>query len=146
VTVTTPATVTNPPWPTEIDIVFATGSKRLLLSLQSRLLWSIFHGAFENVHSSLVFENAFPNAIAIPSVVRRSLVASAEVHEMVGGHYNNSAACVHQRLLSNDNYQASMLRLVSTKLYHIKYEWARLIIISAACTHFHLSIGCQGPL
>jgi hypothetical protein len=107
------ATVTHPTWPTETDIVYVNGTNKAKLSLQSSLLRAIFHIAFDKVRYELLFDHAFPNAITIPKVVRRSLVAAAEARTFVNGEYSASAACVHQRLLSDDDYQDKMTRLVS---------------------------------
>jgi hypothetical protein len=108
------ATVTQPIWLTETDLVYVTGTNKVKLSLQSRLLQAIFKDAFENVRRDLLFEHAFPDAVAIPAVVRKALVSAAEANTFCDGRYNASAAAVHQRLLSHDDYQAKMIRLVSS--------------------------------
>jgi hypothetical protein len=109
---TTIATVTQPTWPVETDIVLS-GTNKVKLSVQSHLLQGIFHGAFEIVRCDLIFEHAFPHAVAIPAVVRKALVRATEIHTTLDGHYNPSVACVHQRILSDDDYQAKMIHLVS---------------------------------
>ncbi|KAN0111331.1 hypothetical protein V8E52_008606 [Russula decolorans] len=108
-------TVTQPIWPTETDLVYVTGTNKVKLSLQSRLLQAIFKDAFENVCHDLLFEHAFPDAVAIPAVVRKALVSAAEANMFCDGRYNASAATVHQRLLSHDDYQAKMIRLGGVK-------------------------------
>jgi hypothetical protein len=105
---------TQPTWPIETELVYITGTNRVKLGLQSRLLQTIFHDAFENIRRDLLFEHAFPDAIAIPTVVRKALVSAAEMNMFRHGHYNPSAAAVHQRLLSHPDYEAQMIRLVST--------------------------------
>jgi hypothetical protein len=111
---TTLATVTHPTWPVEIDIVYVAGTTKVKLSIQSRPLQEIFHKAFENVRSGLLFVNAFPDAAQLPGVVLRALLDAADGLRIVRGQYNASAACVHQRLLSDEDYQAKMIRLVSS--------------------------------
>ncbi|KAN0102412.1 hypothetical protein V8E52_011970 [Russula decolorans] len=110
------ATVTQPIWPTETDLVYVTGTNKVKLSLQSRLLQAIFKDAFENVRRDLLFEHAFPDAVAIPAVVRKVLVSAAEANTFCDGRYNASAAAVHQRLLSHDDYQAKMIRLPRARI------------------------------
>jgi len=110
------ATVTQPIWPTETDLVYVTGTNKVKLSLQSRLLQAIFKDAFENVRRDLLFEHAFPDAVAIPAVVRKALVSAAEANTFCDGRYNASAAAVHQRLLSHDDYQAKMIRLPRARI------------------------------
>jgi hypothetical protein len=105
------ATMTHPTWPIETNIVYVNNKAKL--SLQSSLLRAIFHVAFDKVRYELLFDHAFPNAITIPQVVQRSLTAAAEARTFVNGEYSASAACVHQRLLSDDDYQDKMTRLVS---------------------------------
>ncbi|KAN0114068.1 hypothetical protein V8E52_007044, partial [Russula decolorans] len=85
-------TVTQPIWPTETDLVYVTGTNKVKLSLQSRLLQAIFKDAFENVRRDLLFEHAFPDAVAIPAVVRKALVSAAEANTFCDGRYNASAA------------------------------------------------------
>ena len=61
-----------------------------------------------------MFKHAFPDAIRIPTVVRGALVSAAETNMFCNGRYNPSAAAVHQRLLSHPEYEAQMIRLVSS--------------------------------
>jgi hypothetical protein len=91
-------TVTQPIWPTETDLVYVTGTNKVKLSLQSRLLQAIFKDAFENVRRDLLFEHAFPDAVAIPAVVRKALVSAAEANTFCDGRYNASAAAVTRGL------------------------------------------------
>ncbi|KAN0116229.1 hypothetical protein V8E52_006054 [Russula decolorans] len=110
------ATVTQPIWPTKTDLVYVTGMNKVKLSLQSLLLQAIFKDTFENVRRDLLFEHAFPDAVAIPAVVRKALVSAAKANTFCDGRYNASAAAVHQRLLSHDDYQAKMIRLLRARI------------------------------
>ena len=130
-------TVTQPIWPIETDLVFVTGTNKIKLSIQSRLLQQIFKDAFDEVRRDLLFEHAFPDAVAIPKVVRLALVSAAEANMFRDGHYNASAAAVHQRLLSHDDYLAKMIRLVSS----IALSMTWLIRFSATSTHSNLPRG-----
>jgi hypothetical protein len=94
------------------------GTNNVKLSLQRPLLQAIFHAAFDNVRCALLFGYAFPDAIAIPKMVLRSIVGAAEANTFVDGRHNTLAAAVHQRLLSDDEYQAKMIRLVSIILHY----------------------------
>jgi hypothetical protein len=120
---TTLTTVPSPTWPIETDVIYVDGTNRIKLSVQSTLLRSIFHTAFENVRCSLVFEHAFPVAVVIPCILRKAVVAAAEAHRYANGRYNSSAACVHQRLLSDVDYEAKMIRLVS--IYYIENDMTK---------------------
>jgi hypothetical protein len=56
-------------WLAEIDIVYVPGTSKVKISLQSRLMQGIFHGAFELVRCHLVFVHAFPDAVAVTPCV-----------------------------------------------------------------------------
>ena len=130
-------TITQPTWPTETDLVYVAGTNRVKLGLQSRLLQSIFHDVFDNVRGSLLFDHAFPDAVAIPTMVRGALVTAAEANMFSNGQYNPSAAAVHQRLLSHADYETKMIRLVSI----ITMSMTGLIVFPATRTHPHLPRG-----
>jgi len=134
VTDTTLATVTEPTWPVETDLIYVAGTNKVMLSLQSYLLHTIFHDTFDNVCCKLLTEHAFPDAVAIPKMLTRCILDAAKTRMTFDGQYNASAACVHQRLLSNNNYLTKMIRLVSD----LTSSTTWLIIISAACTHSYL--------
>jgi hypothetical protein len=110
--------ITFPTWPAEINLVIAAGMKRLKLSLQGILVKAVFYNAFENIRYSLVFVYGFPVADKIPALARKSLMAAAESLTTRGGHYNASAAAIHQRLFSDDDYLENMICLVSV-LHHV---------------------------
>jgi len=84
------------------------------MTLQSGLLQSIFHGAFELVRVYLVFKHAFPNAMVIPGMVKKCLTTVAEARMTYNGRHNTLAGSVHQRLLVDDEYLVKMIQLVSS--------------------------------
>lgn len=128
-------------WPIDTDLVYVDGTK-VKLSQQSHLLQGIFQDAFEFLRCSLLTVHAFPDAGTTPLVLRGAIIEAARRQTVVNGTYNASAACVHQRMLTNEHYEASMIRLVSSYVTSITL----LIIFSAACTHCPLSRGGQGML
>jgi hypothetical protein len=142
VTVTTVATTSesHPAWHVETNLVF-TGTKVKLFK-QTNILRAIFHESFDNVRKDLILKHAFPDPIAMPCMLRKCLVDAARKHTMIDGHYNVSAAHIHQRILSDVVYEANMIRLVSG----FTSTTTRLIIHSAACTHPHLPRVCQGAM
>ena len=139
---TTPATIPQPLWPVEIDLVYIDG--KIKLSQQGSLLQEIFQRTFENIRCDLVFNHAFPDPVTIPSFVRKCLVAATEALTCPGGNYNVLAARAHQRVLSDVVYEKSMIRLVSTST--ITSIMARPLTISAACTHTSVPSGREGAL
>ena len=92
-------------WPVETDLIFLSGTTRVMLTAQRPLLRCVIHDAFEKVRVYLMFSNAFPDAVTIESMTRDSLVAAAESRER--------SSIIHQRLLHDEGYVASMRRLVS---------------------------------
>jgi hypothetical protein len=96
-------------WPIETDLILVPGTTRVMLTHQLPLLRSVIHDAFEGVRVSLLFGNSFPDATVIPSMTRDALVEAAESHER--------ASNIHQRLLFDEEYATSMIRLVSHYTY-----------------------------
>lgn len=126
------ATTSHSEWPTETNITYVPGMK-VKLSAQSCLLRVIFHDGFDNLRKELLFKNAFLNAKAIPPMLRRCLVDAAQRRTFFDGVYNASAACVHQRLLTDVAYEDKVVQLVSS----IISGMTLLIIFSATGPHSH---------
>ena len=66
---------------------------------------SIIQDALENIQVFLLFNNAFPNAITIPSITRNAMVAVAETRQ--------SSSWIYQQLLNDEDYMMIINRLVS---------------------------------
>jgi hypothetical protein len=111
--VTTLTTVPSPQWPIDTDVIYVNGTNRLKLSVQPRVLQKFFHTAFENLRKGLVFYHAFPNPTTLPRMLRKAVTDAAEIHTYVDGRYDSSAACVHQRILTDVEYETQMVKLVS---------------------------------
>lgn len=62
----------------------------------------------------LLFKDAFLNTIAIPILMRRCIVATTETCMTLGGQYNVLAAAVYQCLLSDEDYKARIIHLISS--------------------------------
>ena len=92
-------------WPADTDVIFS-GTHKVTLNLQLPLMREIILDAFENVRVSLLFTDAFPDAVAALAVVRVGLVAAAT--ERVP-----RASDIYKRLLCDADYMAKMIRLVS---------------------------------
>ena len=101
-----------PIWPPDTNLVIVPGA-HVKLSQQSILIKVICRDAFDNVRTDLLFDCAFPLPKAIPNMVRKCLANSIRDCTVRNGHYNASAACVHQRLLTDVDYDAKLGRLVS---------------------------------
>ena len=91
--------------PVKTDVIFVSGITRVLLTNQSPIMHSIIQDALENIWVFLLFNNAFLNAITIPSVTRNAMVAAAETCQ--------SSSRIYQRLLNDEDYMTIMNCLVS---------------------------------
>ena len=91
--------------PVQTDLIFVSGTTRVMLTAQQPVMRSVMHDAFERVRVYLLFNNAFPDAATILSMTRVALVAAAEAHER--------ASRIYQRLLHDEEYATNMIRLVS---------------------------------
>jgi hypothetical protein len=92
-------------WPVETDLVFVSGTTRMLLTIQRPLMRSVIQDTFERIRVNLLFNNAFPDAAVALSMTRASLIVAAESHVRASG--------IHRRLLNDEEYMTNMIRLVS---------------------------------
>jgi len=99
----------HPVYPVETDLIFVSGTTRLMLTAQRPLIRSVIHDAFENVRLYLLFNHAFPDAVAILSMVKDCLVEAANSRERMSS--------IRQRLLFDEGYVTNMIRLVSHSTY-----------------------------
>jgi len=97
-------------WPIDTDIIYVAGTTKVMLTVQRPVMRTVIQDAFENVHASLLFNCAFPDASVIPSTIRGALVAAA---------WSNvpRASNIHTRLLTDEEFLAKMSRLVSPSLH-----------------------------
>jgi len=91
-------------WPAETDIVVNPITNRVTLTTQHPLLRTVIQEAIENLRASLLFDDAFPNAIVTPLAIRECLMSAAD---------NPKALMVKMRLTSDERYLTTMIRLVS---------------------------------
>lgn len=92
-------------WPVDTDVIFVSGTTRVLLTNQSPIMRSIIQDALENIRVFLLFNNVFPNVITIPSITRNAMVAAAETRWL--------SSRIYQRLLNDEDYVTIMNHLVS---------------------------------
>jgi hypothetical protein len=78
----------TPQWPQEMEIIFIPGTKKLMLTSQQPLVHLVIQAAFHIVHSSIIFIDAFPDAVhslqltneALIEVAATNLPAAANIH------------------------------------------------------------------
>lgn len=98
-------------WPTETDIVFCQGSNKILLIAQHSDVKCVIQDAIDNLRISLLFDNAFPDAIAIPSIIEEALLTAAK-------HQQGSLA-VYRRLMYDKEYMSHLKPLVSCRRFRL---------------------------
>ena len=69
--------VDHDPWPSHTDLIFIPGTRKLTLTIQSPPLCTIIQDAFENMHAFLLLSHSFPDAVALPTIIRGCLIAAA---------------------------------------------------------------------
>jgi len=108
---TTVAMASHPIRPLDTNLVIVPGA-HVKLSQQSLLIKVICRDTFDNVRTNLLFDCAFPLP-KVPNMVRKCLANYIRDCMVRNGDYNVSAACVHQCLLMDVDYDAKLGRLVS---------------------------------
>ena len=105
----------NHQWPSETELVLFPGTNKILLTLQSALMRSIFQDTFERLRVSLLFIHAFPDPALTCSMISEALGAATQSHLP-------RAAIIRNRLELDEEYMSKMCRLVSPSLVtHFEY-------------------------
>jgi len=94
-------------WPTDTDVIYHSGSNKLLFALQGPLLRGILQDAFEILRATLLLDHAYPDAIVVPLIIRESLLTAAEKQ-------HPRAAAVRKRLMDDVEYLTTLIHLVSS--------------------------------
>ena len=95
-----------PFWPTETDLVFASGSNRLKLTSQSPIVRSVIVEGIENLRAAMLFTDAFPDVCSALTLIKDSLLTSAS-------YLLPAAADVLDRLKVDPDYLSKVTLLVS---------------------------------
>jgi hypothetical protein len=95
----------------EADLVFAPGSTKVMLGLQSDLVQIVIQDAFEILLSSLLFIHAFPEGALTVQLVKDALIRAAQNH-------TPGALCIYQRLQYSAEYLKKVMPLVSVINVH----------------------------
>ena len=95
-----------PFWPTETDLVFASGSNRLKLTSQSPIVHSVIIKGIENLQAAMLFADAFPDVCSMLTLIKDSLLTSAS-------YLLPAAMDVLDHLKVNPDYVSKVTLLVS---------------------------------
>ena len=113
---TTADTAADPPfehhpppivWWSDTDLVFVPGTTRLTLTIQSPPLRDVITDSFKNLQAFLLFNHSFPDAAAIPTVMRECLISAAAESR------NPRGPVIHDRMNREDGYIDHLICLVS---------------------------------
>jgi len=116
---TSPSTATrwaDYEWPSDTEIILFPGTNKVMLTVQSPLICSIFQDAFEHLRVSLLFVHAFPDPALTRSMISEVLGIATQSHLL-------RAANIRHRLELDDKYLSKMCRLVSPSLV-TRFEYA----------------------
>ncbi len=89
-----------------MDLIYFPGTTKIMLTLQLLLICTVLQDAIENLRSSLLLENAFPDLNLMVLFLRKNLVGTARSHIPRAVH-------VHKCLLCDDRYMDKLSCLVS---------------------------------
>ena len=65
-------------WLSKTDIIYPSGTNKIMLTVQHPLIKAIFQDTFESIHVSMVLQNLFPNAYKTVEMITDSLITVAE--------------------------------------------------------------------
>ena len=96
-------------WPSDTEIIFFPGTNKVLLTIQTPLMRSIFQATFEHLRVSLLFIHAFPDPALTRSMISEALSVATQSHLP-------RAATIRHRLELDPEYLAKMCHLVGPTL------------------------------
>ena len=96
-------------WPSDTEVVLFPGTNKVMLTIQSPLMHSIFQDAFEHLRASLLFIHAFPDPALTRSMISEALGVATQSHLP-------RAVTIRHRLKLDKEYLSRMCRLVSPSL------------------------------
>ena len=94
-------------WSSKMDLIFLGGTTRVMLTHQHPSVRAVIQDGFENMRAYLLLVNSFPDAVALPPVLRDCLISAA------AGSQDPLAPDIHQRLHQDELYMGKLCPLVS---------------------------------
>jgi len=109
VTIESPST-----WPADTDLKLIKGSTRLMLTTQTPLVQAVIKKSLLYIRTSLLFENAFPDAVLALTFVRDAVISAAANH--------GPATTMHTRLVLEEDYISKIVPLPRARMSHFRGE------------------------
>ncbi|KAN0124305.1 hypothetical protein V8E52_001954 [Russula decolorans] len=95
-------------WPVEMDLVYVSGTRKVMLTIQRPVMRTVIQDAFERVRRDLLFNNAFPDAFLVLEFTQYGLLTAAQTHDR--------ATDIHNRLVCDAKYMNRMIRLPRVRI------------------------------
>jgi hypothetical protein len=126
----------NAIWPADTELVSVTGTNKVLLTIQSPVMRTVFHTSFEHLRVSLLFIHAFPDPSLARSMASEAIAIAAHSHLP-------TSLNIHMRLQRDEEYMTKMCRLVSRIALILNIN---LLMLLATCSHCPFPRGGQGAV
>ncbi len=101
-----------PSWPVETELVFTTGTNKLMLTIQRPLVCAVIQDAIKNLRAALLFTNAFPDVCVALTLIKDCLFTAADNHKP-------GAKSILERLTRDQEYLSTVTPLVSLIAFEI---------------------------
>lgn len=95
-------------WPSETDLIFLSGSNKVMITVQRPLVRFVIQEAIEGTRSKMMFSNAFPNVFQALELIKDAFITATD--------HNEKALDIHNRIKCDHEYFINMSRLVSPYL------------------------------
>ncbi|KAH9173191.1 hypothetical protein EDB89DRAFT_2068943 [Lactarius sanguifluus] len=99
----------------DTDLVFVEGTTKVMLTSQRALIRVIVQDAIENLHASILFHNAFPDATVAFAFTQDALIAAT-------GNHGHGGGIVRRRLQVDDEYLTKLVSLSRAQIPHFRSE------------------------
>src|SRR5216684_2309159 len=116
---------TRTPSSNDADLFIVLGSKRLILSAQTPLIWVIIQDAIEGLQGLMLFNHVFPSAAQAIEFVQDSLLVVAD-------RYRPAASTIYGRLNKDEAYLSMMICLVSELHYYFPFNMLLMLFVATS--------------
>ena len=101
-------------WPVDTDLVYTTGSNKVMLTIQRPLVRAVIQEAIENLRAGLLFTNAFPDVCATLTLIQDCLLTAAN-------HHKPGATDILERLQHDQDYMLKITPVVSPIYFEMTF-------------------------
>ncbi|KAN0123161.1 hypothetical protein V8E52_003114 [Russula decolorans] len=116
----------EPSFPSETELLFVSGSNKIMLTVQRPLMRAVFQEAFERIRADMVFKNVFPNICETIEMITDSLMKPRARIPLFRGEVKDRCAAVIQAEFLAIRTGLSVIHLVNKELSNYNYTFPRL--------------------